>query len=400
MAGRQVHQASYLPSAAGMATGALYMLCDSATSCTAQLTNSSVSGNKALWADAASQAGLPSASEADRSFFVDYYGDFITKSLLLPSIIRFFKMVPWLTYTYPLSYYYQTVSWCRARLRSLCECAKQCSGLCASAPSSDGLRLPVDASRLLMQINNRVSNVYLGPLGVPSTWPTVTGRTLGAVVLQQRGAPVPGSASAPGTMRVTVSGTQFGSNDGAGMMNSAVGESEWSAPHCRRADPGSRSGGCCTEAPLQKASSAKRKASLTRPGTALRIADFMELAGGTGQYTPGSPPRHSADFTVRDVTVSNHASGYPAMWLRWVRSATLQRLQVRRGSGAEAEPGRNACYRGALFAAGQSAASCGCCRSPTARALYGWMRRASRPRCRTAPSLVSPAAGLSPGHCS
>ncbi|GLC37881.1 hypothetical protein PLESTM_000659100 [Pleodorina starrii] len=212
----------------GVASGALYLLCDGADSCNVSLTNTTITNNRLLWQQATKQSlddpPLPGDGEAS----------------LQPGVQLLMRMAAWLTYTYPLLDHYAT-------------------------HGSDGYYSSIQADSM---------NLY----------PHVVGRTLGAVVFHQRNSPWPGvAAGEDAMMRVNVNGGVLSGNDGAAIMSTA--------------------------------------------------ADFMQMAGGNGTWS-GGPPRHSADFYLHDVYVADHASGWPAIWLRWARKVEISKLQVTRSTGA------------------------------------------------------------------
>ncbi|GFR39712.1 hypothetical protein Agub_g192 [Astrephomene gubernaculifera] len=209
----------------GVATSGLYVLCDGASSCSVDMVNCTVADNKLLWQAATDENSLPQG--------VDIYGD---------GPILFRLMTPWLMYTYPLLEYYMTQA--------------------AAGGNLFGDSLLVDASQ----------------------YPTVTGRTLGAVVLHQRNSPTPGSEpSSPAMMKVQITGGSFYGNDGSAIMSTAT--------------------------------------------------DFMEMAGGNGTWS-GGPPRHSADFNISGISVHDHTSGWPAVWLRWARNANIEDCEMTGSTGA------------------------------------------------------------------
>ncbi|KAG2490306.1 hypothetical protein HYH03_011257 [Edaphochlamys debaryana] len=111
----------------------------------------------------------------------------------------------------------------------------------------------------------------------------VTGRTLGAVVIHQRNSPWPGAVEGrPPMLRVNVTGAEFSGNDGAGFMSTAT--------------------------------------------------DWAELAG-----TPDNPAnilRHGADITLEDVSLHDHTSGFPAVWVRWARNVRVTNCTATRTTGA------------------------------------------------------------------
>ncbi|KAG2489840.1 hypothetical protein HYH03_011643 [Edaphochlamys debaryana] len=115
--------------------------------------------------------------------------------------------------------------------------------------------------------------------------PRVTGRTLGGVVLHQRNAPWPGvGVGGPALMDVDISGGSFVGNDGSAIMSTAT--------------------------------------------------DWSSMAGGNGTWAPTDPLRHSAAFTLRDVTLRDHVSGAPAVWLRWPMRVTVTNCTATNSSGA------------------------------------------------------------------
>lgn len=62
------------------------------------------------------------------------------------------------------------------------------------------------------------------PVQDPAEYPTVTGRTLGAVVIHTRNPPAVGSnSSVPAMLSATVSGGSFSGNDGCAIASTATG---------------------------------------------------------------------------------------------------------------------------------------------------------------------------------
>ncbi|GLI60546.1 hypothetical protein VaNZ11_002702 [Volvox africanus] len=220
----------------GVATGALYVMSDAANSCNVDLVNLVITNNKLRWQQAleesaddigdvgaSSSATDPNDMESSSSSQA-LEGD---QQLLI-------KMAPWLTYTYPLINYFD----------------KNAAGDPFSILADDTI------------------------------YPSVTGRTLGAVVFHQRRSPWPGVLPGPEPgpmMRVTVTGGSFRGNDGAAIMSTAT--------------------------------------------------DFMELAGGNGSWA-GGPPRHSVDVDLSGLIVDGHKSGWPAIWLRWARKVDIMNCTV------------------------------------------------------------------------
>ncbi len=63
----------------------------------------------------------------------------------------------------------------------------------------------------------------------------------------------------------------------------------------------------------------------------LRPTDWQRLAGGSGSWS-GALLRHATDVTLKGMRVEEHASGWPAVWLRWPRRANITNCTVRTGS--------------------------------------------------------------------
>ncbi|KAG2493106.1 hypothetical protein HYH03_008769 [Edaphochlamys debaryana] len=249
----------------GVATSALYTLCDGAASCTLELKDCTIADNRLLWQPATDPARLPKASYTP-TFNADGAPVFATGT---PSIgvlpvtgymdLGFIQipvggdgegmtllkaMVPWQTYTYPLV---------------------------------DQLKKPALVTNYVQQ-GADISYVE-------SQIPTVTGRTMGAVVLHQRNSPAVGAAAGVAAMMsVTVTGGTLTGNDGSAIMSTAT--------------------------------------------------DWQELAGGNGTWDAGNAPRHSADLTITGLEVHDHNSGWPALWLRWPRKVEVRDSQVTRSTGA------------------------------------------------------------------
>eukprot|EP00198_Chlamydomonas_reinhardtii_P008120 XP_001697457.1 predicted protein [Chlamydomonas reinhardtii] len=216
----------------GVATSSLYVLCDggqASGACTVSLTDCTLRNNKLLLQPALDPENLSPPGFLGTIFDPEPGPG---KKLLD-------AMVPWLTYTYPLLQYWKTV------------------------PDFRWFGLQ-DAANL----------------------PSVTGRTLGAVVVHSRNAPSPGLApDRPPVLSVTVTGGEYSGNDGAALMSTAT--------------------------------------------------DWSRMAGGNGNWSDaaGSYFRHSADFTLSGLNISGHMSGVPAVWLRWPRAATVSGCLVTNSNG-------------------------------------------------------------------
>ncbi|KAG2440227.1 hypothetical protein HXX76_004339 [Chlamydomonas incerta] len=216
----------------GVATSALYVLCDggmASGACSVSLTDCNLRDNKLLWQAALDPANLPPPGFLGMAWDPEPGPG---KKLLN-------AMVPWLTYTYPLLQYWKTV------------------------PDFQFFGLQ-DAANL----------------------PTVTGRTLGAVVVHSRNAPSPGLApDKPPVLSVTVTGGEYSGNDGAALMGTAT--------------------------------------------------DWSRTAGGSGNWSDaaGAYFRHSADFALTGLNITGHMSGVPAVWLRWPRAATVSSCRVTDSNG-------------------------------------------------------------------
>ncbi|GLC43402.1 hypothetical protein PLESTM_001469600 [Pleodorina starrii] len=213
----------------GVATGALYALCDGATACDIDLSNVAITNNRVLW-----QTGGVYALESLDGTPPPPEPPWPAAALVLA------RMAAWLTSTYTLLNSYNTVN---------------------------------DPIFSELQVTNL------------ALYPNVVGRTLGAVVFHQRNSPWPGvspTESRP-MMRVNVNGGVLRGNEGSALMSTAT--------------------------------------------------DFMRMAGGNGTWS-GGPPRHSADFYISGVNITDHASGWPAIWLRWARKVEMRKLQVTNSNGA------------------------------------------------------------------
>jgi hypothetical protein len=63
-------------------------------------------------------------------------------------------------------------------------------------------------------------------------------------------------------------------------------------------------------------------------GSAVPLPDWSSIAGGSGSWAHGRLLRHSADVRLSNLTLDNHTSGWPAVWLRWPRAVTVSNCQV------------------------------------------------------------------------
>ncbi|GFR42168.1 hypothetical protein Agub_g2906 [Astrephomene gubernaculifera] len=215
----------------GVATSGLYVLCDNVT-CNVDIRDCIIKDNKLLWQPALDPATLPSPGLT--------FGDYDTGFQLLTT------MAPWLTYTYPVIRYTKLM---RETVVSFDQAYPNCSLL-----SSSG-------------------------------FPSVTGRTLGAIVIQQRNAPCSDALSRDTPMaQLSVKGGHYSGNDGAVIMSTAI--------------------------------------------------DWIHIASCSSSGASPGPSRHSADISLSGLAINGHGSGMPAVWLRWPRSVTVTDCKVTDSSGA------------------------------------------------------------------
>ncbi|PNW77062.1 hypothetical protein CHLRE_10g420561v5 [Chlamydomonas reinhardtii] len=160
----------------GVATSGLYVLCDGAARCDVRLHNTSLRHNRLLWQAALEPGDLQGGA-------VSPYDD--------TGLQLFRRVMPWLTYTYPLMYIWGGMKSFKAW----------------GSPLYDLFVDPNDPN--------------VGPL------PDVTGRTLGAVVVHSRHPPAVGVApGGAGMVSLVVEGGEFEDNDGAAVMTTAA---DWSS---------------------------------------------------------------------------------------------------------------------------------------------------------------------------
>ena len=214
----------------GVATSSLYVLCDggqASGACTVSLTDCTLRNNKLLLQPALDPENLSPPGFLGTIFDPEPGPG---KKLLD-------AMVPWLTYTYPLLQYWKTVR------RRCMEAGKERS--CgtgrwrgARAPYNGYARSACLLGVPLMEYLLLTLSHYLMACILPQVpdfrWfglqdaanlPSVTGRTLGAVVVHSRNAPSPGLApDRPPVLSVTVTGGEYSGNDGAALMSTATGE--------------------------------------------------------------------------------------------------------------------------------------------------------------------------------
>ncbi|GFR42167.1 hypothetical protein Agub_g2905 [Astrephomene gubernaculifera] len=212
----------------GVATSGLYVLCDNVT-CNVDIRDCTIKDNKLLWQPALDPATLPSPGNT--------FGDYDTGFQLLTT------MAPWLTYTYPVIRY----------------------------------------TKLMRETVVSFDQAYA--LLSSSGFPSVTGRTLGAIVIHQRNAPCSAPLSTGTPMaKVSVQGGHYSGNDGAVIMSTAI--------------------------------------------------DWIHLASCSSSGASPGPSRHSADVLLSGLAINSHANGMPAVWLRWPRNVLVTDCKVTDSSGA------------------------------------------------------------------
>eukprot|EP00198_Chlamydomonas_reinhardtii_P013442 XP_001702779.1 predicted protein [Chlamydomonas reinhardtii] len=244
----------------GVATSGLYVLCDGAARCDVRLHNTSLRHNRLLWQAALEPGDLQGGA-------VSPYDD--------TGLQLFRRVMPWLTYTYPLMYIWGGMKSFKAW----------------GSPLYDLFVDPNDPN--------------VGPL------PDVTGRTLGAVVVHSRHPPAVGVApGGAGMVSLVVEGGEFEDNDGAAVMTTAAG---------RRVPPGA--------GPDAECLTGERPLYVTQ-------AFHTEVANCsfTGNRNGALSIDTSGGLLVRDSNFTNNVQTYYATGLYVDESSGVVAIQIGRGA--------------------------------------------------------------------